>query len=346
MSTTALAHELQAFAVELFERSGGVAEWPEQADAGSVVMPGAVAAAAQLPGAEFALTSSAAPGALQVGLAGEFLDVAARVLEATVPRDGAFCIPDRYLTSRDLSEKITRTFGWQNARATYGAAEPTMVEYQLWTLQGSLRSEDVWEGVFSFAINAESQAIVPLPDVFHEPDLRGDAPAGTLAGPGTYATAIAEARRRLIESSAEFTHRLEQRLVRDRKRLEEYYRALTREADGSKRRTTVALSQEEVAAKKRAVSLELRRKLAELEETYALQAVVRPVALARVRQPALAVPIEIQRKQARRSYRLYWNSLLKALEPLACSRCRRATYSATFTNDTVDLLCASCAEAG
>jgi hypothetical protein len=55
--------------------------------------------------------------------------------------------------------------------------------------------------------------------------------------------------------------------------------------------------------------------------------------------------VTIQRKQATRDYRIYWNSLTKTFEPLSCSRCRRATYSATFENDTVDLLCTPCAEA-
>jgi len=91
------------------------------------------------------------------------------------------------------------------------------------------------------------------------------------------------------------------------------------------------------------VDLELRRKLAEINENYALRAVVRPVVVARIRIPALVVPVTIQRKQAIRDYRLYWNSLLKKFEPLSCSRCHRATYSATFTNDTVDLLCTPCA---
>ncbi len=117
MSATALDRELRTFAVELFERSGGVADWPVLEVPGSVVVPRAVATAAHLPGEEFCLDVTAAPGTLQVGLGGEFLDVAARVLEEAVPRDGSFCIPERYLTSRDLSEKVAHTFAWQNARA-------------------------------------------------------------------------------------------------------------------------------------------------------------------------------------------------------------------------------------
>ncbi|MBX9788106.1 MAG: hypothetical protein K2Y37_04265 [Pirellulales bacterium] len=343
MSVTALDHELQAFAVELFERSGGAADWPTPELPASVVVPPEIAAQAQLPGEEFLLSTAPASGALQVGLGGEFLDIAARVLDVAVPRDGSFCIPDRYLTSRDLSEKIGRTFGWQNARARHGAAEPALIEYHLWTLLGSLRSEETWEAILRFAVNAESQAIVALPDVFAEPDIRAAEPVSTAVGLASYETAIAEGKRQLISASAEFVRRIEQRLQRDQKRLHDYYRALLREADGSKRRTHAVLSPDEIAAKKRAVDLELRRKLAELDENYALRAALRPVALARVRLPALVVPLVIQRKQAVKNYRLYWNSLLRRLEPLACSRCRCATYSATFENDSVNLLCAACA---
>lgn len=345
MSTSALDRNLQAFAVELFERSGGIVDWPAPEVPGSVVVPPAVASAAALPGDEFSLATSAGSGGLQVGLGSEFLDIAARVLAVAVPREGSFCIPERYLTSRDLSEKLVQTFGWQNARAKPGTAESASIEYHLWTLVGTLQSEDVWEGLFRVAVNSESLAVVDLPDVFQERDLvaaRADA-ADEAHEPRSYATAIAAGKRQLIDASADFIRRIEQRLERDRKRLHDYYRALSREADGSKRRTAAPLSPEEIAAKKRAVDLELRRKLAELSENYALRATIKPLVVARVRLPVLVVPVQIQRKQAVRRYRVFWNSLLKKFEPLACSRCLRATYSATFENETVDLLCSACA---
>jgi len=341
---TSLDRELQAFAVELFDRSGGIADWSTPEAPGSVVVPPNLAAAAHLPGEEFSLGTVIAPGTLHVSLAGDFLDVAARTLDVAVPRDGSFCIPDRYLTSRDLTDRVAQTFTWQNARAKCRAAEPVLVPYHLWTMHGSLRSEDVWEGNFHIAVNGKSQAIVELPDVFQEPDLLADETASTPGDPSTYAAAIAEGKRRLIAESADFVHRIDQRLERDRKRLQDYYRALSREATNAKRRAATVPSSDEIAAKKRAVDLELRRKLAELNENYALRAQLRPVVVARVRLPALVVPVVIQRKQASRDYHVYWNSLLKRLEPLACSRCRRATFSSIFTNETVDLLCTSCAE--
>ena len=46
MTATALERDLQTFAVELFERSGGAADWPVLEFPGSVVVPRDVAAAA------------------------------------------------------------------------------------------------------------------------------------------------------------------------------------------------------------------------------------------------------------------------------------------------------------
>jgi len=343
MPLSPLDRDLQLFAVELFERAGGAADWPEPELPGTAVVPREVALAAQLPGDEFTLDRTAAPGTLQVGLAGEFLEAAGRVLAAAIPREGAFVIRERHLTSRELGDKIDQAFGWQNARAKYRTAEPALVEYQLWTLWATLRSEDLWENLIRLGVNAESGAVVDLPNVFHEPDLIGESRPSLTGEPASYPTVLTEAKRRLQTASADFVQRTEQRLERDRKRIQSYYRALSREAGGSKRKTATPLTPEEIEARKRAVELELRRKLAELQENVALRAELRPVTLARVHLPALVAPVTIQRKQAFREYKLYWNSLLRKFEPLACSRCRRATYTATFTNDTVDLLCAVCA---
>ena len=70
-------------------------------------------------------------------------------------------------------------------------------------------------------------------------------------------------------------------LERDRQRLREYYRALLREAEKKKPRGGAQPDPEKIEAAKRAVELELRRKLAELDERYAIEATLRPLVLIR-----------------------------------------------------------------
>ena len=158
----------------------------------------------------------------------------------------------------------------------------------------------------------------------------------------TESIALKLGRTRMLDAAADFIRRIEQRLERDRKRLQDYYRALSREATPKTRKGITPPTAEEIAAKKKAVDLELRRKLGELAERYALRAELRPLVLLRVLIPALAVPLLVQRKQATREYTVYWNSLLKKFEPLRCIGCCRPTAVVHFANDTVDAYCPTC----
>jgi predicted Zn-ribbon and HTH transcriptional regulator len=54
------------------------------------------------------------------------------------------------------------------------------------------------------------------------------------------------------------------------------------------------------------------------------------------------VKCEVQRRQAKRLADLYWNPLLTALEPLACSACGESGYRFGFTDDRVAPRCPAC----
>ncbi len=118
-------------------------------------------------------------------------------------------------------------------------------------------------------INAATGAEIELPDPLGLWELKPRPATGradalhlpTGGGPGD----PAGAERQPTSSSAAWTARIQ----RDRRRLREYYGALLREADHKKPRGGVKPDPEKIAARKRAVDLELRRKLAELDERYA-----------------------------------------------------------------------------
>ena len=135
---------------------------------------------------------------------------------------------------------------------------------------------------------------------------------------------------------------MDARLAADRRRLREYYAALVREAEHKRARGAEQPDPEKLAAKKRAVDLELRRKLAELDERYAMEAVLEPLVLVRTEIPVMAVDLMVQRKPARRQHVVYWNPLLKQIEPLCCSRCGGGAFSVTFTDEQVEPLCIAC----
>ena len=174
MAATALDHDLQAFAVELFERSGGacrLASTGVSRFGGGPVQCGDRRPASGrrvFAGRGGGPGNSASRSRGRVSRRGRTRAGCRRATRRVVPHSGALSHqprPDR---------QDHQHLHWQNARAKYATAEPALVEYHLWTLFGSLRSEDVWEAIFRVAINAENQAVVELPDVFQEPDLLGD----------------------------------------------------------------------------------------------------------------------------------------------------------------------------
>jgi formylmethanofuran dehydrogenase subunit E len=92
------------------------------------------------------------------------------------------------------------------------------------------------------------------------------------------------------------------------------------------------------------VDLELRRKLAELDERYAMQATLAPVVVIRTQTPVTAVALSVFRKQAHAVRTVYWNPLVKHFDPIACTRCGEGTFAAAFTEEEVQALCPACAK--
>lgn len=377
MSTIALQEDLRDFATRLFEQSGGLVEWDDDGLSGVVLAPADVGRLLRLP-ESFALCSpprEPGPNGMSLSLATDFLDQAGHLLEATVPRVGRFEVGERYLKRGDLQAAVDEAFGWQNARVRVHGHGPQSVEYHTWWFAASLRSDDVWEDRLSFTINSRSGAEVPFPDPLefddecHRqsrqrsdswsrdregavssavqtplPDGRGSEIDGDDSQFDTLSVAQAIAQQRLLSTAAGFLERIEDRKKRDQKKLRDYYQALLRETRAGSKRAKIVPTTEEKQTKERAVDLELRRKLSELDERYAMEAVVRPTILIRTTVPVLAIELTVQRKLATRQHVVFWNPLTKSFEPMACSGCHASAVNLWFSNDTVEPLCRRCYE--
>ena len=341
MSQT-LQPRLQEFTRVVLERRGALVEWADPGGEGLALLPPDTAGAI---GSPEALRLSCDPGGegLCVNLATDFLDRLQPLVDPE-PRVALLRIPELYLKRAPMDEPVARAFTWQNAKVRVLGTEPQRIEYHAWYFLAALQSEDRWEELVRTTINSASGAEVDLPDPLSymgPPIDQPLPPEWTTTPPDTYDTGAARAGEAVQCRSAPFVARLESRLERDRKRLHDYYNALLRE--GTSRRRRAPEDPDKVNAKRRAVKLELRRKLAELAERYRLLATLTPQALVRLEMPALAVRCEVHRKQARRVHTLYWNPLAKALEPIACAACARPIFSVHFTNHDVDPICDACA---
>ena len=336
----AVQEELRGFVAELIEQSGGLVDWPAGSDRGQAILPPELA---QRQGVAELLPLSSRPGGegLLVSLASDFLDAAEHWLQS-VPRVGGFQIAEAYLKRGDLNEAVARSYTWLNAKVRVIDSQPTRIEYHTWWFHVALASEDRWESRLAVTINPPAAVEVEFPDPLGLWELAPNAGESNCAA--SYDIAAAATQRRVQSLAAPFLARMDVRLERDSKRLNDYYHALRREAKQKQQRARSAVEPEKADDADRAVTLELRRKLAELEERYAIDATLRPLIVIRTDLPALEIRLAVQRKQARRELVVYWNPLTKAFDPIRCIQCGQGAYSIAFTNDRVDAVCAGCSE--
>lgn len=332
--------QLREFATHVLERSGGLVDWPADAEAGAAVVPEEVAAAVGVDDDTLRLTTQPGTGGWCVSLATDFLETAGRLLEAE-PRTGSFAVGELYLKRRGLDEALRRAFTWLNSKVVVFDTRAASVEYHTWWFRASLTSEDRWETRLALTINSATSAEIELPDPLALWELQPRSTAGHKA-PATYSRAVARALPRVKAAAEDFFRRMDGQIDRDRRRLREYYGALLKEADRKKPRGGSAPDPEKTAERKRAVELELRRKLAELDERYAINGLLEPLVLIRTEIPVLAVDLSVHRKRASKRHTVYWNPLLKAFEPMSCARCGNNAFAVAFTDDEVEPLCADC----
>lgn len=333
---------LRAFAVRLLERRGAEVDWPAEAREGLALLPNETAQALRCLEILPLATDGESP--LPVNLTSDFLD---RVEPLVWAEPAVVClrVSEAYLKRSDMSEPVARAFTWLNARVRVRAAEPARTEYHTWYFLATLDSTDRWQQVVRVCVNASTGAEVQFPNPLHSGAAPTDLadPADLPAEPAS--TQLAAARAALLhvqQDSRAFVERLDGRLGRDRQRLQDYYRALLL---GDRKRSARRGSEPDPAereAKAKAVQLELRRKLAELDERYAARCDLTPLAVARTDCPALAVRCHVLRRSAARMIDVWWNCVTKELEPLCCHRCGVSTFSVAFSDDKAAALCSSC----
>ena len=142
---------------------------------------------------------------------------------------------------------------------------------------------------------------------------------------------------------AAFLDRMDGRLQRDRKRLHDYYHALVRESEKKKARGHAPPDPEKIEATKRAVGLELRRKLAELDERYAMEAALaagrsRPHRSARVGGGLVGVP----QAGAQDAHGLLESAAEAVRARFVAAVCGDSAFAVAFSNEEVEPLCQGC----
>jgi hypothetical protein len=341
----AVRARLHAFVTTVLERRGALVDWPDDSAGGLAVLTPELAG--QLNAPETLRLSSdamAVAGGLNANLGTDFLE-RIQPLVRCEPQRAAAAVPALYLKRGGVGELVARTFTWLNARVKVKEAREIRVPYHRWAIRAALHSDDAWEDVLVFSLNTRTGAAVELPDPASVDGLRPD-PEGAQAALNekeAFEPVWRQAALLAQERAAPFVARMEARWKRDRQRVRDYYKALENESTAKAGRARAGEPNAETGS--RAVELELRRKLGELDERYAIRAELEPLARLTVDLPVLEVHCEVFRKQSQKERLLYWNPLLTALEPLACGGCGKSIFAVHFTDAAVEPRCAACAAA-
>ncbi len=343
MSQSTVDSELTGFATALIENAGGIMEWQPDANDAIAIVSEELAESLGQHEDSFLVTTQPGEKGLVLSLGGEFIDLAGRTLRHFIPAAGAFAVDDAPIRKTEFASIIESSFGWQNARAKVLQPHVMTVPYHAWWFHVTLHSQETWESVIQISLNATSRQPLELGELLQRGDLKPTKAnmEFTAQSITTLSPALQLVEAEALHKASAFLQRIDSQRERDRKRLKDYYQAMLKESSSTRKRIQPP-TPEELQSQQRAVKSELQRKLGELDERYQVNATLRPVVLAELHLPTMEVDVEIQRKSNKRVFRLYWNSVLKQMEPLGCSCCGQPSWNFWFTNDTVAPLCSTC----
>lgn len=261
-------------------------------------------------------------------------------------------LPNIEKVSRWASEGIALS----NASFRLQKAESQRISYALIFLKYVALSDEKREGVFSLLVNEQNLSTspfdtnsVPFWENLREPEEilpRSEGIPRALQAGLRAASLIAR------EEFEPFIDSLKRRLNRDIKRVFEYYETLKAEARKtfekkifSARDSHQKLSEEEtkvLSEKLDAIEREKKWKIQDLVSKYALNIRIDPVCLIDIETDSLGFPLEIRRRLSSRSLSLYYNPLLKRMDPLPCESCFYPRGAYYVCDERLHILCSSC----
>jgi hypothetical protein len=254
-----------------------------------------------------------------------------------------------YLKQAAPGPEIERLFQPLNARGRFVSASTAIVPYGVFNFRYTAVSDEKKEGLVSVALNFKSLAEVGgIAHRWHEAEWQERAiPEGALAFTHpvekTYQQACRLTQRHITITLSEFHHSRERRLGRDIQRLEEYYLGIAQEIRTRLRKKGLGGEEaEREEAKATAAERELKLKIRDLEDKYAVRVQVTFVSLLYVELPVLTARVSYQRRQAFRELDFFWNPLLKEWEALACEACGENTFAFSLCDEWQHVACASC----
>lgn len=270
-------------------------------------------------------------------------------LSALIGARGLFleqCAKRLYLKQEGMGPAVIGYFTPLNGPARVITSRVQTVSYLLSNAHYAAFSDERKEGVVETAVNEFTG--LPVDDVhslLQQTETTSSSPPAVIRKPTDqiYRTLLRTTQQSIDRELQQFHQSLHRRLERDFKRVKEYYGSLVREIEGKIRRKDLQ-GKERTAELQRveAIQIELRKKLIDQRERYAVKTAVRWLNAMRVYLDVIVVVYEVQRKRRTRELLLIWNPLKKGFEDLSCEHCGIDLRSFWMCDEVPHILCPQC----
>lgn len=253
-----------------------------------------------------------------------------------------------YLKKAGFDRAIAETFSFPNSVGTVVSHAEARTEYIVFDCWYQARSDEQQEGMVALTFNLETGGPVPgmngrltgLAREFLTPDAVPPPP------PESLDRLLPRLQKALDENIADeisdFRGRMKRRYRRDIRHLSEYYDSLRREMEQSLERP--GLTPASIAERKEKIGLipdELDRKTEDLLKKYSIRTDVRPCGVLRILTPVVKILFRFAKGRAEKRTTLFYNPIVKAVDPPVCDGCGGGTYS-VWLCDRRHLLCPDC----
>ncbi|MEC4813995.1 MAG: hypothetical protein SAK29_12085 [Scytonema sp. PMC 1069.18] len=254
---------------------------------------------------------------------------------------------DGYLKTTGFEKQLLQTLKPQNGLIRFLEAKPETTRYLWCHVAYTAEADEKRVGMVSFIINELTQvARVEIGNaLFWESDrLPVEHPeAISERSVEEISNLIERTSAQLVQSDLEnWLSKLARAKARDEDRLKIYYNTINQEINNRiQSRHLEGEDKEKELARMSATNKELERKLADLQERYALKVEASLYSVMVIHLPTVHIQCELVRKKIKRIVTAVWNPFTKLIEPLRCERSGVPVYEFYLDDTNAQIIAAT-----
>ena len=251
-----------------------------------------------------------------------------------------------YLKHEGIGSAVSGYFSPLNGLGKVKSSRMQTVSYLLCNARYTALSDERKEGVVETALNEfTGRSVEDVSSMIRQAETVEASPPTVERKPAdhTYRALLSTAQRSIERELLQFQESLHRKLQRDFRRVEEYYGSLIREIEHRIERRALQGNERATELQRiEAVHIELRKKLADQRERYAVRVQVRWLNVMRLYMDVIVVVYEVQRRERTRDLVLVWNPLKKGFEDLGCDHCGTDLRAFWMCDEVPHVLCEIC----